>query len=94
MWSSSRRLEIQAEIDSALLHIYGLQRDEVLHVLDEFRALRDAEIREVGEFRTKRLILKSYDAMQEAIDTGITFQSTLNPPPGQGPRHPAKEISA
>jgi hypothetical protein len=35
-----------------------------------------------GDYRTKRVILEIYDAMQEAIRTGIPYQTPLNPPPG------------
>jgi hypothetical protein len=35
-----------------------------------------------GEYRTKRVILEMYDAMQRAIDTGELYQSRLDPPPG------------
>ena len=37
-----------------------------------------------GEYRTKRLILEIYDAMQKAIDTGVPYETILDPPPGQG----------
>ena len=35
-----------------------------------------------GGYRTKRVILEIYDAMQEAIDTGQPYQTLLDPPPG------------
>ena len=41
-----------------------------------------------GEYRTKRLILEIYDAMQKAMDTGVPYHTIVDPPPGQGPRHP------
>lgn len=46
------------------------------------------------EYLTKRRILGAYRALRQGMDTGIPFQSTLNPQPGQGQRHPSKEISA
>jgi hypothetical protein len=47
-----------------------------------------------GEERTRRLILENYEAMALAIETGEPFVSTLDPPPGAGPRHPAREVTA
>jgi hypothetical protein len=70
-----------------------LDRDEVEHVMDSFDALRRREQREVGEFRSKPLILDRYDAMAEAIRTGEPYQTILDPPPGHGPRHPARTSS-
>jgi hypothetical protein len=35
-----------------------------------------------GEYRTRRVILELYDAMQQAIDTGEPYQTRLDPSPG------------
>ena len=63
--------------------------------MDSFDALRRREEKpqNFGEFRTKRLILERYDAMAEAIRTGRPYQTILDPPPGHGPRHPARTES-
>ncbi len=34
-----------------------------------------------GDYHTKRMILKIYDALTESIRTGHPYQSGLNPPP-------------
>ena len=46
---------IRAELDAAYFHLYGLERDEVEHVMDSFDALRRREEKpqNFGEFRTK-----------------------------------------
>lgn len=86
-----RRNMIRAELDAAFMHLYGVDRDVVDHILDTFPVVkRKAEARH-GEFRTKRLILEVYDRMAEAIRTGEPYQTILDPPPGEGPRHPAKQ---
>lgn len=89
VWDPERRVILRAEIDAAMFHIYGLDRDETSHVLGTFRALRDAEMRLYGEYRTQRLVLDLYDQIAVAIRTGQPFRSSLTPQPGQGPRHPA-----
>jgi hypothetical protein len=86
-WLPDRRNQLRAELDAAMLHLYGLLRDDAEHVLDSFLVLRTYEERVDGEFRTKRLVLAAYDAMTEAARTGVPFVSPLNPPPGHGPRH-------
>jgi len=91
VWNSDRRDYLRAELDGAYFHLYGLDRRSVEHVMDSFSILKKKDLYKFGEFRTKRLILEAYDAMQDAIDTDTPFESTLNPPPGHGPRHPAKE---
>jgi hypothetical protein len=91
-WDEERRTLIRAELDAAYFHLYRLKRDEVEHVMDSFAVLRRREEKpqNFGEFRTKRLILERYDAMAEATRTGKLYQTILDPPPGHGPRHPAR----
>jgi len=91
-WDEGRRTLIRAELDAAYFHLYELKRDEVEHVMDSFDALRRREEKpqNFGEFRTKRLILERYDAMTEAARTGVPYETVLDPPPGHGPRHPAR----
>ncbi|UVJ40568.1 hypothetical protein [Arthrobacter sp. CJ23] len=94
LWDDFRRKTLRAEIDAAMFHEYGVPREEVGYILDTFPIVIRKDEAEFGEFRTKRLILEAFDSMQSAIDSGIPFESTLNPPPGQGPRHPAKDVPA
>ncbi|NEE01150.1 Eco57I restriction-modification methylase domain-containing protein [Phytoactinopolyspora halotolerans] len=87
-WIPERRRLIRAELDAAMFHLYGLDRDEVDYVMDTFPIVRRKDEAAHGEYRTKRLILEVYDAMAEAIRTGVPYQSIVDPEPGQGPRHP------
>jgi hypothetical protein len=86
-WNDERRTLIRAELDAAYFHLYGLDHDEVAHVMESFDALRRREEKQFGEFRTKRLILERYDAMAEAARAGTSYQTVLDPPPGHGHRH-------
>jgi hypothetical protein len=94
-WDEGRRALIRAELDAAYFHLYGLEREEVEHVMESFDALRRREEKpqNFGEFRTKRLILERYDAIADAARTGASYQTILDPPPGQGPRHPVRTKS-
>lgn len=81
VWNAERRALIQAEIDAAMLHLYGLDREQADWILDSFAVLRKYEERDHGEFRTKRLVLTAYDAMTKAKATGTAFQTPLSPSP-------------
>ena len=35
-WTSSRRAQLMAELDAAMLHLYELDRDDAEHILDSF----------------------------------------------------------
>jgi len=89
-WQPERREQLRAELDAAMLHLYGLSSSDAEHVLDSFFVLRKYEMRDSGEFRTKRLVLAAYDAMTAAADTGAPYTSPLDPLPGSGPRHPSR----
>jgi len=69
-------------------------REAVAYIMDTFPIVRRKdEEKNDGDFRTKRIILEIYDAMQESIRTGQPYQTRLDPPPAD-PRccHPPKEI--
>lgn len=86
-WRPERREQLRTELDAAMFLLYGLARDEVEHVMDSFSVVRKYEERDHGEFRTKRLILETYDAMTTAAAAGTVYASPLDPPAGDGPRH-------
>ncbi|MGO9338838.1 MAG: Eco57I restriction-modification methylase domain-containing protein [Terracidiphilus sp.] len=81
MWVPQRRETLQAEIDAAVMHLYSLSRTQAEWILDSFTVLRKYEENDLGEYRTKRVILEIYDAMGEAARTGIPYQTCLEPPP-------------
>jgi hypothetical protein len=71
--SSDRQATIRAEIDACCGRIFGLTRQDLDFVLDPrsvmgadypsetFRVLKDKEVREFGEYRTRRLVLEAWD---------------------------------
>ena len=69
-------------------------RDAVSYIMDTFPILRRKDEERYGEYRTKRVILDIYDAMQEAASTGEPYQTLLDPPPAD-PRccHPPRTVS-
>jgi hypothetical protein len=90
-WDDHRRAVLRAELDAAYFHLYGLDRDDTDYVVETFPIVKRKDEASFGEFRTKRLILEAYDAMADAIRAGTSYVSPLDPPPGHGPRHPARE---
>jgi len=90
-WVPERREMMRAELDAAYFHLYGVERDDVDYIMDTFNVVRQKDDAAHGVYRTKRLILERYDAMTDAIRTGVPYRTPLDPPPGQGPRHPARE---
>lgn len=58
------RAQLRAEIDAIVAHLYGLNRDEMSYILDTFTALRNAEEREFGEFRSKRMVLEEMKRLE------------------------------
>jgi hypothetical protein len=91
VWNEGRRGAIRAELDAAFFHLYRVERDDVEYVLGAFPIVRRKDVAKYGEYRTARLILEAYDAMAGAVSTGVPYQTVLDPPPGEGPRHPDRE---
>jgi hypothetical protein len=57
-------------------------RDAVSYIMDTFPIVRRKdEEKHNGDYRTKRVILEIYDAMQSALRTGHPYQTRLAPPP-------------
>ncbi|WP_371549873.1 N-6 DNA methylase [Streptomyces sp. NBC_00554] len=95
-WDEGRRRVIRAELDTLFFHLYGISREDVDYILDTFPIVRRKDEAKYGTYRTKELILAEYDRMAEAgltldnpLVDGENYTSTLAPPPGRGPRHPA-----
>jgi hypothetical protein len=74
-WSPERRALLRAELDAYFAKLYGLTRDELRYILDPtdiygddypsetFRVLKNNEIRQFGEYRTRRLVLEAWDRL-------------------------------
>lgn len=95
VWRSDRRAAMQAEIDAAIMHLYGLDRSQAEWILDSFTVLRKYEERDYREFRTKRLVLTAYDAMAKAKELGIAYATPLSPLPADPSlSHPTSTTAA
>ena len=86
-WDTDRRAVLRAELDGAMFHLYGIERADVDYILGTFPIVNRNDVKQYGEERTRRLVLDAYDRIATAIETGEPFESALDPPPGQGPRH-------
>ncbi|WP_217253907.1 Eco57I restriction-modification methylase domain-containing protein [Streptomyces sp. AC602_WCS936] len=96
-WNCERHAIIRAELDALFFHLYGVHRDDVKYTMEAFPIVKQKDISKYGTYRTKDLILAEYDRMAAAgvslenpLVDGENYTSTLTPPPGHGPRHPAR----
>jgi len=76
-WDEDRRAVLKAELDAIYARLYGLTTDELRYILDPqdvygpdfpgetFRVLKEKEIRNYGEYRTKRLVLEAWERMNK-----------------------------
>ncbi len=76
-FDSDRRAILRAELDAYYAKLYGLTEEELRYILDPadvlgedypsetFRVLKNKELREFGEYRTQRLVLEAWDALEE-----------------------------
>lgn len=75
IFDPERRAILQAELDAIVAHLFGLTTDELRYILDPedicgsgcinetFRVLKERELREYGEYRTRRLVLDAFSTL-------------------------------
>ena len=71
-----RRHRLKSELDAYYARLYSLTRDELRYILDPadvmgedypsetFRVLKNKELHEFGEYRTRRLVLDAWDRLE------------------------------
>lgn len=76
-WDEERRATLRADLDAWYAIAYGLSRDELRYVLDPkdalggdypsetFRVLKNAELKEHGEYITAKRIMSAYDNLSQ-----------------------------
>ena len=80
-WDEDRRFLLRCELDAAYFHLYGIARADVDYIMETFPIVKRKDEQAHGEYRTKRVILEMYDAMAQAMATGMAYQTRLDPPP-------------
>lgn len=79
-WNDDARRNLRAELDAAMFHLYGIERDDVDYIMETFPIVKRKDLAAHGEYRTKRLILEIYDQMAAAIATGNAYVSEFDQP--------------
>lgn len=76
VFDEERRAVLRAELDAYYAKLYGLNEEELRYILDPadvagadypsetFRVLKDREMREYGEYRTRRLVLEAWKRLE------------------------------
>ena len=77
VFDPERRAILRAELDARYAKLYGLNEQELRYILDpadvygedypseSFRVLKEKEIAEFGEYRTRRMVLDAWKAQEE-----------------------------
>ncbi len=75
-WDEERRARLKAELDAFFAKLYDLTEQELHYILGPqdvfgpdfpgktFRVLKEKEIKQFGEYRTKRLVLEAWERLQ------------------------------
>jgi hypothetical protein len=74
-WDEVCYAQIRAELDAYYARLYGLTREELRYILDPkevhgedfpgetFRVLKEKEVKQFGEYRTRCLVLEAWNKM-------------------------------
>jgi hypothetical protein len=71
-WNDARRAILRSDLDARFAKLYGLNRDELRYILDPqdvYGSDFPSEIRQFGEYRTRRLVLEAWDRL-EGVEIG------------------------
>ncbi len=85
-YKTEERLRYKCEIDALFARLYGLTTEELEYILDPadvmgegypsetFRVLKNKEIKEFGEYRTRRLVLEAWDKLEAGTMKTVPIQ--------------------
>jgi hypothetical protein len=86
VFDPERRAILRAELDARYAKLYGLNEQELRYILDpadvygedypseSFRVLKEKEIAEFGEYRTRRMVLDAWKAQEEPFAVGDDYK--------------------
>ena len=86
VFDPERRAILRAELDARYAKLYGLNEQELRYILDpadvygedypseSFRVLKEKEIAEFGEYRTRRMVLDAWKAQEESFAVGDDYK--------------------
>ncbi len=60
-WNLSDREILISELEAILAHLYNIERDNLIYILNTFKLLKKKEIDKYNEYRSMRLIIEAYD---------------------------------
>ena len=69
VWDEERRHHLKCELDAIYAHLYQLNREDLVWILDapesyqSFPGLKRNEMQQFGEYRTQRYVLQAYDLL-------------------------------
>ncbi|TCP08476.1 N-6 DNA methylase [Crenobacter luteus] len=90
-YDPDRRAILRAELDAYYARLYGLTEEELRYILDPadvmgddypsetFRVLKEKEVREYGEYRTRRLVLEAWERLEQALPAIIPQAQPARP---------------
>jgi hypothetical protein len=65
VWSEDRRFDVRCELDAALFRLYGVERDDIEHIMDSFWVVKADDEKRYGEYRTKLRILADFERLHQ-----------------------------
>lgn len=93
--SSDRRRMLEIELDAAFFILYNASEDSIEFIFDSFPRIADEDSRLAPPLRRRTLTLDAWRRMMSATTGLQPYTGKLDPPPGEGPRHPSTlEIGA
>ena len=81
-WCDERRFLIKCELDAAMFILYGLNIEELSHIMETFPIVRRNDEKRHQEYRTKSSICKVFNDILRARTESKCYQTRVVPDPG------------
>ena len=87
-WNEEHRHHLRSELDAIFAHMYGLSRSDLEWILDagapslSFPSLKQNEMKEFGEYRTQRFVLKAFDQLESGQAPNLDDTGAYSTSPG------------
>lgn len=65
VWDEERRFDLRCDLDALYFHLYDISRDDADYIMETFPIVKRRDIAAYGSYRTKEVILRKYDELED-----------------------------
>ena len=63
IWNVEERRHLRSRLDALYFHLYGIPREDASYIMDTFPIVRERDVNEFGNYRTREMVLAYMNAL-------------------------------